>query len=282
MVCRGLLFLIALSSSLLLAETPSVEEIMAKVAANQDHAVQQRIHYTYTQEVRVKTLRKNGQLSREENSVYQVLPSATGTKTELVRLSGKYAHKGRLVEYKESHPSSSGVGQAIDEGLIEGLRDGLIHDEDSKDGIAQDLFPLTSQELPKYSFRLKAQETYQGKPAYRVEFFPKKNRDEEDSGAWSGEALIDATDFQPISIWTNLAQKIPFWVRTALGTNIQQLGFSLAYRKFADGVWFPISYGGEFKIRAVFFYARTITLSMKNTDFKRTEADSSIIYDAVR
>ena len=43
-------------------------------------------------------------------------------------------------------------------------------------------------------------------------------------------------------------------------------------------MWFPVSYGGEFEIRAVFFYKRTISVAMVNGDFKRTSVNSSVTY----
>jgi hypothetical protein len=206
-----------------------------------------------------------------------------GIKKKTVRFSGKYTDKGRLIEYKEPDRSSDGIGEAIDQELVEELRDDLMNDKRSKDGLAPELFPLTTRELPKYSFRLKANELYRGQPVYRVEFSPaKRHKHDEEGAVWAGEAVIDATALQPLSIWTRAAKGVPLWVRTVFGTNIQHLGFSVAYRKFADDVWFPVSYGGEFKLRAVFFYARTISISLENTDFKETDAESTITYGAVR
>jgi hypothetical protein len=67
-------------------------------------------------------------------------------------------------------------------------------------------------------------------------------------------------------------------VQVLLGTNIKGLGFSVSYRKFGDGVWFPVSYGGEFEVRAVFFYKRIISISMTNSDFHRLDVTSHIAY----
>ncbi|HXB68875.1 MAG TPA: hypothetical protein VNY05_11550, partial [Candidatus Acidoferrales bacterium] len=77
---------------------------------------------------------------------------------------------------------------------------------------------------------------------------------------------------------TKLAFQMPLLVKTLLGTDIKGLGFSLAYQKFEDGVWFPVSYGGEFEVRAVFFYKRTISVSMVNSDFKRSLVNSTVTY----
>ena len=67
-------------------------------------------------------------------------------------------------------------------------------------------------------------------------------------------------------------------MKTLLGTDVKGLGFSVAYQKFADGVWFPVSYGGEFELRVLFFYKRTISVSMTNTDFRRVDVNSQVSY----
>jgi hypothetical protein len=75
---------------------------------------------------------------------------------------------------------------------------------------------------------------------------------------------------------TNMAQKIPGFVRTFLGTNIQGFGFTVSYQKFAPGVWFPVSYGTEFRVKAVFFYTREISVSLVNDGFRRTDVSTKI------
>jgi len=56
------------------------------------------------------------------------------------------------------------------------------------------------------------------------------------------------------------------------------LGFAVSYQKFDDGVWFPVSYGGEFELKAVFFYKRAISIAMTNSDFRRADVTSDITY----
>ena len=106
----------------------------------------------------------------------------------------------------------------------------------------------------------------------------KEPRADFDEAGWKGEALIDVVESQPVLVNTNLAMKLPLFVKTLLGTNIKGLGFSVAYQKFEDGIWFPVSYGGEFEVRAVFFYKRTISVSLGNSDFRRTSVNSSVNY----
>jgi hypothetical protein len=44
-------------------------------------------------------------------------------------------------------------------------------------------------------------------------------------------------------------------------------------------VWFPVSYGGEFKFH-FFFYSRTVGMGLINSDFKRAQVDTAIKYEA--
>jgi hypothetical protein len=73
---------------------------------------------------------------------------------------------------------------------------------------------------------------------------------------------------------------VPVVVKTLLGTNIQQIGFKLAYEKF-DDLWFPVNYSGELKLRVLFVYARTISLGMINSDFKRADVKSRVTFEDV-
>jgi len=164
----------------------------------------------------------------------------------------------------------------IDGDLIDDLSNDLTDDNKSRDGISANLFPLTTGEQDKYNFKLLGTEQYRGRPVYRVAYEPRKKPDE--SAVWKGEALIDAVEFQPVSVHSKLALNIPGAVKVLLGTDIKGLGFNVTYQKFEDGVWFPVSYGGEFEVRAVFFYKRTISVNMTNMEFRRSKVDSSVTY----
>ena len=96
-------------------------------------------------------------------------------------------------------------------------------------------------------------------------------------GPYAEDVNRDA--FQPVYLTTNFAWKVPLAIRVALGTNVQQVEFALRYEEVEDGVWFPVSYGGEFKIKLLFLYGRTATLSLENSEFRRTRVDSEITFD---
>jgi hypothetical protein len=96
---------------------------------------------------------------------------------------------------------------------------------------------------------------------------------------WKGEVWIDAEDYQPVRIDTKLSKGVPWGVRVFLGIDIHQLGFSLTYQRVAGGVWFPATYGTEFRVVVFWGYRRTITMSMENTDFRRTDAQSTVRFE---
>lgn len=251
-------------------------EIMTRAGCNQDRALQRRAAFVYHQKVLVRLHRTSGKLTREERREYTVSPTAAGFERNLTRFEGKYAAHGKLIAYNK--PGFEYKSIDIDGAVANSLASDLTGDSGSKDGISQDLFPLVTRQQRDYQYRIVGKEEYRGKPAWRIAFEPKQvpKGEEGDKGSWKGEALIDAAEYQPIWVSTKLAWKVPMMVRVLLGTNVEGLGFSVSYRKFADGVWFPVSYGGEFHVRAVFFYARNMSISLQNLDFRRADVSTSI------
>jgi len=251
---------------------PDVETIMSRVGRNQAKSQDARANWLYTQKQLLRALRPGGQVAREERREYLVEPAGRSVKKELTHFEGHYQHHGRMVAFDQ--PGFRYRGLDLDGNLIDDMSNDMLGDAQSRDGIGRDLFPFTYHQQLKYSFRLLGSEPHRGRTAYRVAFVPKHGEDAD----WKGEALIDAAEFQPVSITTTLAVKIPLLVKTLLGTNIKGLGFSLSYEKFAEGVWFPVSYGGEFEVRGVFLYRRTFTISMTNRDFRKADVTSDIRY----
>jgi len=248
---------------------PSVEEIMARVAANQDREEKVRAEYVYQQRIHVASLRTNGKLAREETADYLVTPTPDGTKKELKHIDGRYWHKGKYLEFQGEPVPEAGW---LDSSLVESFRDDLSNDK-SKDGLGRDLFPLTSEEQKTYHFELAGEETVRGRKVYRVRFRPR----DKNELTWAGEALIDAEEFEPVRVYTKLSRRIPFFVRTLLGTDLPGVGFNVEYRRFDENVWFPVSFGTEFRLRAVFFINRDITVSLENSAFERAKVQSTIV-----
>jgi len=256
-----------------------VTAIMVKVAANQQAARDARQNYVYRQEQSIRMRRANGKVARELHADYVVTPGKDSADKQLAKFEGKYESKGKYVAYDQ--PDFRYKGLDLDGDLIQDMAQDMMNDGQSRDGIGHDLFPLTAEEQAKYEFRLVRTEEYRGQKVYRVAFQPRRGADHgEDDFLWKGEALIDTEEYQPVLVTTSMAKKIPTAVKVLLGTDIKGLGFSIAYKKFADGVWFPVSYGGEFQVRGLFFYKRSISVAMANSDFRKTDVKSTLVYAA--
>jgi hypothetical protein len=160
---------------------------------------------------------------------------------------------------------------STDGDLIHEFREDLTKDG-SKDGLARDLFPLTTAEQLAYKFRLLDQQPFEGRPAYHVAFTPK----DDDDIDWAGEAYIDAQEFQPMYVFTKLSRRLPFGVRTFLGTDLPGIGFAVHYRRQEDGAWFPISLGSEFRIHVLFFFTRNMTIALESKAFEHTHVETKI------
>jgi hypothetical protein len=253
------------------AEKPplSAQEIMTRVAANQDRAEKLRGEYIYQQHIRVVSRHTNGKLAREETVDYLVTPTPDGIKKDLRRIEGRYCRKGKCHDF---HSQPAPDSDSLDHDLVQDFRDDLTNDQ-SKDGLARDLFPLTTKEQKQYHFERAGEEVVRGRQVFRIKFRPT----EREELTWAGEALIDEEEFQPVTVFTRLSRKIPFFVRTVLGTNLPGLGFNVEYRRFDDGVWFPVSFGTEFRLRAVFFINRDITIALENSEFEKAKVESKIL-----
>jgi hypothetical protein len=248
--------------------TLTAAEIMAKVAVNQDKAQELRKQYVYEQRVIIATHKTNGKLMRRELAAYSVVPSDAKTSRKMTSLEGRYWHKGKYIAFTKEEEADRGN---VDGVIVSAFREDL-GDSDSKDGLDNDLFPLTTDQQKKLRFELAGERIVAGRQAYRINFAPPDRHDYD----WAGEAWIDKQDFQPIHVSTNLSRRLPVLVRTMLGTDVPGLGFNVEYRRFPGGVWFPVSFGTEFRVRAVFFINRDISVSLENKQFERANVDSSI------
>lgn len=262
----------------------TADQIMARVAANQDHADALRSEYIYHQRIRVLLEKASGKRMRDVTSDYSVTPTPDGTKKELTHVEGYYRHKGKYLAFqgRDALPSGSMITvhcctvpdqDSIDGGIAQDFRDDLLNDK-SKDGIGSDLFPLTTEHQKNDRFQLLGQEVIHGRPAYRVKFGPKDRSDID----WAGEADIDVADLEPVRVYTKLSRPIPFLIRKFL-VDLPGVGFDVQYARQPDGVWFPVSFGTEFRVRVVMFWARNIIVSMSNSDFEHAQVQHSLRFE---
>jgi hypothetical protein len=246
----------------------TAEAIMARVAANQDRSEDLRRHYIYKQHTHIVTHKPKGRMLREETADYDVIPLPDGTQKELKLLNGRYWNKGKYETFQgEPVPESD----SLDAGLIQSFRNDLSN-EKTKDGLGKDLFPLTTEGQKDDDFTLLGQEVQDGRSVYHIGFRPKDKNDI----SWAGEAYIDTAEFQPVQVFTKLSRRIPFGVRVFLGTDLPGIGFTVTYKRQEDGVWFPATFGTEFRIRALFLINRDVSVSLQNADFQRTHVESKM------
>jgi hypothetical protein len=257
------------------SQAPSIAEIMARVAANQAKSVEARKQFVYRQQEHVVMHSADRTLICELRREYTVTPTPNGIERRLA-----------------SPPEKNGDPQPciiLSGGSNETLTAPTGGDGDSftfaaslgetKDGVPRGLFPLTADEQRFYDYKLASEEIQAGRKVYRVTFRPNKRKDPSGArGYWKGEALIDAEEFQPVMMSTDLSAGVPLPVRVFLGTNVHGLGFTVDYHRLADGVWFPSGFGGEFSVRAVFFFKQTVSINVTNSDFQRTSVDSTVTF----
>jgi len=280
---------------------------MNRVAINQDTAEAERAHYIYVQHAKM-TSRRGNTVMCEELTDYRFAPSTDGTDEQLLKVDGRFLKDHKFISYSkllprdEDKPKDAGKdsdkdksaakqkdkqskkdkdkdpvfdpnsNETLDRDLVVNMRWNLIHDK-SKDGINQRLFPLTSKDQANYAFHMIGRERLNDRDVFHITFRPKAK----DDFGWSGDAYIDTTAFQPVLVTTVMARKIPFAVRTLLGTDVPGLGFTIGYAPQPDGVWFPITFGTEFKLHVLFFFNREITLSADNRNFVKTHVSSQIL-----
>lgn len=265
--------------------SPTADAIMARVAANQDRAEEERAHYVYVQHAKVVSRRGNTVMC-DEITDYRVTPSNSGSRETLLKLDGRILQNHKYAAYNALRPKedkakgnddhdavSVTIGDdSLDRDLVENMRENLMHDQ-SRDGLDARLFPLTTKAQADYTFHLAARERMNGRDVFHVVFRPKNKND----FGWKGDAWIDTTAFQPVLVTTDMARKIPFAVRTFLGTNLPGLGFSVAYAPQPDGVWFPVTFSTEFKIHVLFFFRREVIINAQNREFEKTHVTSRIV-----
>ena len=147
---KFLILTIAAAAVLAIAQpsgvTQGVTQIMARVADNQSQALEQRKNWVYHQKQRLRFLRGNGKVAREENREYTVAPDVRGLKKDLTYFDGKYETGGKYVSYDK--PGYTYKEMDIDGELIDEMSNEMTNDN-SRDGIGKNLFPLTAEEQEK-------------------------------------------------------------------------------------------------------------------------------------
>jgi hypothetical protein len=264
-----------LATLVLLAAEPAAAEIMARLAENQKQAVELRRAIVYQQQILARMHRGNNKLARENDYTFSVAPTADSFERERIAFRGKLVDGKKEIAYDDPEFEHGNVD--IDGNILHDLAMDMTGEEGSRDGLSEDMFPLTAEKQRQYVLKLHGREDFGGRDVYKITFHPRpKQKGEDFSQFWEGEVLVDAAQFQPVLVTCHQAKGIPLAVKILLGTDIKKTGFKVAYRDFGDGLWFPEKYSGEFEFRVLFGYHRKVSISMVNSGLKKAQVDSSV------
>ena len=153
-------------------------------------------------------------------------------------------------------------GGRTDADLIRNLRSHLL-DDNSKDGLARDLFPLTSEEQKDYEFTLLGQEVESGHNVYRIAFVPKNKQE----GHRRARRSSIRRNSSPLGRSPRCRGLSHFWCGRC-GSICRELDSTLSgTKRIADGVWFPSVFGTEFRLHVgpMLFFNRDVSISLENS-----------------
>jgi hypothetical protein len=253
----------------------TADEVMARVAENQDKAQAGRASWVYDMKVLVRLLRSPGKVAQEETRHYTVAPGESGADRRLVSTAGRIFEGKKEIHYTQ--PGFHHKGVDIDAEITNSFAEEVMWTK-GKNAPMVDWFPLTGSHQRHYEFRLLGEEKYKEYEVYRVAY-ASRERDWDDDDCWQGEALIERNEFQPVLVNSRWECRVPKAVTILLGTNVTQLGAKLTWQRVAPGVWFPTTCGGEVKIKALFLYSRTIAFTATNSDFRKTDVQSTVTFE---
>lgn len=266
-------FFLAMAAAATTAAPPSVDQILSKIAESQEQSVEARSRIVYTQYVHAKLHRANGKLAREEKRTYTVTPTPKGFERKLEKFEGWVIDKGKIIPFYE--PGWEHKGLDIDADVMNGIIDDWTGSGGSRDGIDRDLFPMTAANQKNYKFTYAGTAKQGAEDRHRVAYEPVTKH----SAPWKGDIFVDPHSLYPTNMNSTFAYRVPTAVKILFGISLRQVGFSVNYAKAIDDLWLPVTAGTEFHFRVLFRYARTLTLSMKNYDFRRASAESTIKFE---
>jgi hypothetical protein len=219
----------------------------------------------------VRLKRANGKLAREESRDYIVAPTPKGAGRKLVKVEGKIVDGHKDIPYSDLNFRYKSMD--VDREVVHSLASEMMWKK-GQNGPMVDWFPLTSNRLRNATFTYRGEEHYRDFDVYKVEY-----EEHDDDDCWRGEVLVEKNEFQPVLISSEWSCRIPTAVKMLLGTNMTSLGMKINYQRFEKGVWFPVTAGGELKLRVLFMYARTIAFSAKNAGFRKTDVKSTVAFE---
>ncbi|HEY1678734.1 MAG TPA: hypothetical protein VGG04_13555 [Candidatus Sulfotelmatobacter sp.] len=183
----------------------AVPELLQKFTANESKVRDARSHYTYTQDVMVRTL--------DDKTV-------TGQFHEITQVS--YDDKGKRIEKVNFSEVST----------LQGIQ---LSAEDFEDIRVFMPWMLTADELPQYTVSYSGQQHVDDIDTYVFHVEPKK--EEKDHRYYQGRVWVDTRDLQVVKL---CGKSVPDQVRPKKHQPMDIRPMFVAYRQIVDGNWFPV------------------------------------------
>ena len=219
--------------------TPSAEEIMCRVAENQRRAQAERAAWVYDMNVFVRL--EAGQWQTGARGVPRLRRRPHPARRRSQACQSK---RGKVQDGKKEIPYTDAKYRVkhidVDGEITESIANDILWKK-NENGPMVDWFPLTEERQKNSTFTLEGEERYRDFDVYKIAW----QGHDEDEECWTGEALIEKTEFQPVLVTASWSCKIPTAVKIMLGINLTQLGVKIAYQRFAKDVWFPVTCGGD-------------------------------------
>ncbi|HEX3741188.1 MAG TPA: hypothetical protein VHV29_15935 [Terriglobales bacterium] len=183
----------------------SVPDLIQKFAANESKVRDARSHYTYTQDVMVRTL--------DEKSV-------TGQFHEITQIS--YDDKGKRLENVTFSEQST----------LQGIQ---LSAEDFEDVRIFMPWIFTADELPLYTVSYSGQQQVDDIDTYVFHVAPKT--EEKNRRYFQGRVWVDTRDLQIVKL---CGKSVPDQVHPKKHQPMDMRPMFVAYRQIVDGNWFPV------------------------------------------
>ena len=184
---------------LLPGQTLTADDIMCRVAENQERAETARTTYVYDMNVFVRLKRANGKLAREESRDYTVVPTEQGARRKLLKVEGKILDGNKEIPYTTPRFEHKDID--IDGSITDSFAREIMWRKNNFSGVMVDWFPLTRDRQSKYSYSLEGEEHYREYDVYKISF----EEHDSDDDCWKGEALIEQHEVQPVLVTSEWA-----------------------------------------------------------------------------
>lgn len=218
----------------------TAEELIQKFAAEEAKVKEARTHYTYTQDVMVRTL--DGE-----------------------KVDGQF-HEIATVSYDSKGKRSENVTFA-EQSTLRGIS---LSQQDMEDIRVFMQWMLPTEEVPQYKLTYAGQQHVDDLDTYV--FHVEAKKEEKNKRYFLGRIWVDNRDFQIVKL---CGKSVPEVIHVKKGQSMDIRPMFVGYRKFVDGMWFPayarVDDTLHFQVQAV--HVREI---VKFTGYKRAGAATAV------